>query len=154
MLVHITISHPSLYSNFAPPKHTPADQIGITKRNAPYSQSNILLHTHHHTPKACPYTGGRQSTENTQKLRNRICMCWLLWKNFSWQHWMFFFSVFTLCYAHVSALVIGWVTVHAKEYENRGLVQFWKRPDRWCLFSWSISDKTWYIIRSIESESL
>jgi hypothetical protein len=54
-----------------------------------------------------PYhTGGGQNNGNTRKLRNRICLCWLHWKNFSWQHWMFFFHLFTLCSACVSVLGI------------------------------------------------
>jgi hypothetical protein len=31
---------------------------------------------------------------------------WLHWKNFSWQHWMFFFRLFTVCNARFSAFVI------------------------------------------------
>jgi hypothetical protein len=33
-------------------------------------------------------------------------LCWLRWKNFSCQHWLFFFCLFTLCSAHVSGLMI------------------------------------------------
>jgi hypothetical protein len=39
---------------------------------------------------------------------NRICLCWLHWKNFCWQNWMFFFHLFTLRSARISALVIVW----------------------------------------------
>jgi hypothetical protein len=42
----------------------------------------------------------------TKKLRKRMCLCWPQSKNFSWQHCMFFFCLFTLCSAHVSGIVI------------------------------------------------
>jgi hypothetical protein len=50
------------------------------------------------------YTRGGQNNGDTKKLRNIICLCWLQWKNFSWQHWMLF-RLFTLCSARVSALM-------------------------------------------------
>jgi hypothetical protein len=31
-------------------------------------------------------------------------LCWLHWKNFSWQHWMFFFRLFTLCSARCQCI--------------------------------------------------
>jgi hypothetical protein len=43
---------------------------------------------------------------NTKKLRNRICLRWLHWKNFGCKHWMFFSHLFTFCTARVSALMI------------------------------------------------
>jgi hypothetical protein len=42
----------------------------------------------------------------TKKLEIRICLWWLRWKNFTWQHWMFFARLFTLCSARDSAFVI------------------------------------------------
>jgi hypothetical protein len=42
----------------------------------------------------------------SKKLRNRNCWFWLHWKNISWQRRIFFFYLFTLCSARVSALVI------------------------------------------------
>jgi hypothetical protein len=59
-------------------------------------------------------------------LRNRICLFWLHWKNFTWQHWMFF-HLFTLCSAHVRALVIVLVTVPMNELENWRFVWFWNK---------------------------
>jgi hypothetical protein len=49
------MSHPLLYSNFAPPKNTLIDKIGITKQNKPYSQSNVDLCSDHHILKDGPY---------------------------------------------------------------------------------------------------
>jgi hypothetical protein len=43
--------------------------------------------------------------------------------------------------AHVNEVVICWVTVYVKVLENGRLVQFWKRTDHWCAFSWSICEK-------------
>jgi hypothetical protein len=37
------------------------------------------------------YTSGGQTNGNIKKLKNRIYLCWLHGKNFSWQHWMVFF---------------------------------------------------------------
>jgi hypothetical protein len=52
------------------------------------------------------YTESGQSNGNTEKMRNRIYLCLLHRKNFGWQHWMYFFCLFTLCSARVSELVI------------------------------------------------
>jgi hypothetical protein len=92
-------------------------------------------------------TGVKQNNGNANKLRNRICLCWLYWKNFSWQHWMFFFRLFTFCSARVSALVIVW-----KNRKMWDLSDF-ERGHRWCAFSWSICDKNYHVIRCIESYS-
>jgi hypothetical protein len=49
--------------------------------------------------------------------------------------------------------LLRWVTAHVKESENRRLVRFSKRTDRWCAFSWSICDKNCHIYSCIESGS-
>jgi hypothetical protein len=87
------------------------------------------------------YSGG-QNNGNTEKLRNIICLCWLHWKNFSWQHWMFFFHLFTFCNALVSELVI---VLSDSPCERIGKLQtclILKGERCWCMFSWSIYDKT------------
>jgi hypothetical protein len=81
------------------------------------------------------YTGGGQNNGNTMKLRNRIWLCWLRWKNFSWQHWTFFFRLFTLCSARVSALGIVLSDSPCERIGKWETVQFWKRKDHWCALS-------------------
>jgi hypothetical protein len=46
-----------------------------------------------------------QNNGRTKKLRNRIYLNLLHWKNICWQHWKFF-RLLTLCSARVSAQVI------------------------------------------------
>jgi hypothetical protein len=60
---------------------------------------------------------------------------------------------FKLCSARVSALLTVFGDSCVKELENWRLVQFLKRTDRWCAFSWSIYDKNCHIIRYIEGDN-
>jgi hypothetical protein len=79
------------------------------------------------------YTDDRLNNGNTKRLRNRIYLCWLHWKNFSWQHWMLFFRLFTFCSDRASALLIvlndSWCETIGKletcpiMKENRSLVR-------------------------------
>jgi hypothetical protein len=74
-----------------------------------------------------------------ETLRNwgdKISLFWLHWKNFSWQHWLLFFPLFTLCSTRVSALVIVLKYSPYEKWGNRRLVRFW------CAFNWNICDKT------------
>jgi hypothetical protein len=67
-------------------------------RQSPYLQKHNICNPNQST-------GSGQNNGNTKKLRNRTCFCWLHWKNFNWQHWIFF-RMFTNCSALASALVI------------------------------------------------
>jgi hypothetical protein len=51
------------------------------------------------------YTECEQNNGYTKKLRRSVCLCWLHWKNFSWQNWMFF-RLFKFCTARASVLAI------------------------------------------------
>jgi hypothetical protein len=88
-----------------------------------------------------------------ETLRNwEIELCWLHWKNLSWQHWMFL-RLFIPC--SVCTFCMCWVTAGVIASENGRLGRFWNRTDRCCAFSWIICDKNCQISRCIErNESL
>jgi hypothetical protein len=95
-----------------------------------------------------------QNNVNTKKL-NRNCLCWLHWKNLSWQHQMLL-CLFTFCSACVSALVIVlsdslWERIG--NWETCSVLKEERRTDHWCAFSWSVCGKSCHIIRYIESSS-
>jgi hypothetical protein len=97
------------------------------------------------------YTGGEQNNGNTTKLRNIISLCWLHWKNFSFQQWIFF-RLFTLCSARVSALVIVLSDSRREKIGKWKTCPIVKKDNRWCAFSWSICDKNCHIVRCLESD--
>jgi hypothetical protein len=65
----------------------------------------------------------------------RICLCWLQSKNFSWQHWMFFFHLPTLCSARVSALVIVLSDSPCERIRKWETWQILREDRSWCAFA-------------------
>jgi hypothetical protein len=88
-----------------------------------------------------------------EKLKNlgiAFFLYWLHWKNFSWQHWMFFFRLFTFS----SALVIVLSDSPCERIAKWETCPILKRTDRWCAFNWSICDKNCHVVRCSESDSV
>jgi hypothetical protein len=113
--------------------------------------NNTYLHTHKNTYTVHTNMYG-ENNGNTKKI-NRICLCWLHWKNSSWQHWMFFFRLFTLCFSRVSALVNVLSDSPCERMGKWETCPIFKEDRTLARLAGASVTKNFHIIRCIESDS-